>query len=146
MSVEEDKNIEHPQEETEGRIEAGNVPADTEADGPEILSKTPEKDSAEAADFTGQTLKEVRERLGVNLEEIYRETKIRIKTLEDLENEEFEALPPEVYVKGFVKSYAQFLNLDPKITADIYMEKLHSWKYEKRQRHNLPFRLTRKKG
>jgi len=69
--------------------------------------------------YRGKTLKQVRERMGVDPETISRETKITMKTLEWIEEEAFEKLPPLVYLKGFLKSYAQSLGLDsPKVTEE----------------------------
>ena len=113
--------------------------------------ETEERPLADIADFSGQTLKDIREKLKVSLEEVYEETKIRIPTLQNLETENFPDLPPEVYVKGFVKSYARRLSLDPVATARIYMEKYHEWQRRKggkkhRQQHHAPFRFSKKKG
>lgn len=125
-------------------------PLDGEA-VPEAAAETEERPMADIADFSGQTLKEIREKLKVSLERIYEETKIRIPTLENLETENFPDLPPEVYVKGFVKSYARCLSLDPIATAGVYMEKYHEWQRRKggkkhRQQHHAPFRFSKKKG
>jgi DnaJ-class molecular chaperone len=69
--------------------------------------------------YRGKTLKQVRERMGVDPETISRETKIPMKTLGWIEEEVFEKLPPLVYLKGFLRSYAQSLGLDsPKVTEE----------------------------
>jgi len=69
--------------------------------------------------YRGKALKEVRERMGVDPQTISVETKIPIKTLEWIEEEAFEKLPPLVYLKGFLKSYAQSLGLDsPKVIKE----------------------------
>lgn len=60
----------------------------------------------------GQKLKEARETLGLSLETVEHETKIRRKYLQALENEQFDLLPGEVYAKAFLKNYTKFLNLD----------------------------------
>ncbi len=63
--------------------------------------------------YRGKTLKQVRERAGVELETISKEMKINRRILEWIEEEAFEKLPALVYLKGFLKSYAQSLGLDP---------------------------------
>jgi hypothetical protein len=78
--------------------------------------------------FGGQVLRETRERLGIDLQKIALSTRIQVHYLEHIENEEFESLPPETYVRGFVVSYAKCLHLDPnKVTAD-YMKRYRIWK------------------
>lgn len=71
--------------------------------------------------YRGKTLKQVRERMGVELQTISKETKINIKVLEWIEEEAFEKLPALVYLKGFLKSYAQSLGLDPQKVIEEYM-------------------------
>jgi flagellar biosynthesis protein FlhG len=71
--------------------------------------------------YRGKALKQVRERMGVDQETISRETKIPVKTLEWIEEEVFERLPPLVYLKGFLKSYAQSLGLDPPKVIEEYI-------------------------
>ena len=71
--------------------------------------------------YRGKALKQVRERMGVDPQTISMETKINIKTLEWIEEEAFEKLPPLVYLKGFLKSYAQSLGLDPPKVIEEYI-------------------------
>jgi len=59
----------------------------------------------------GQLLREAREAKGLTLTEVEGETRIRLSYLEALEAEEFDRLPGEVYVRGFLRNYAQFLGL-----------------------------------
>ena len=71
--------------------------------------------------FRGKALKQVRERMGVEPQAISKETKISMKTLEWIEEEAFEKLPPLVYLKGFLKSYGQSLGLDPQKVVEEYV-------------------------
>jgi len=71
--------------------------------------------------YRGKALKQVRERMGVDPQTISMETKIPIKTLAWIEEEAFEKLPPLVYLKGFLKSYAQSLGLDPPKVIEEYI-------------------------
>ena len=52
----------------------------------------------------GETLRSKREELGYSYEDIENETKIRVKFIEALENEDYKTIPGEVYVKGFLKA------------------------------------------
>lgn len=60
----------------------------------------------------GSYLRTRREALGVSLDEIGAATKIRLGLLEALESEDFPRLPAPIFVKGFLRSYCQYLNLD----------------------------------
>ncbi|MCP4669029.1 MAG: helix-turn-helix domain-containing protein [Deltaproteobacteria bacterium] len=57
-------------------------------------------------------------------------TKVQIKHLEDIEDENYDALPPDVYTRGFVISYARYLALDTNAVAADYMNRYHEWKAE----------------
>ncbi len=72
--------------------------------------------------YRGRSLKRIRERLGIDLKTISAETKINIKTLERIEEEDLEHLPAMVYLKGFLKAYAQALNLDPQKLMEGYFQ------------------------
>lgn len=61
----------------------------------------------------GNTLREARLQRGITLEQAEQFTKIRQKFLAALEDEDFGQLPNQVYVKGFVKTYASYLGLEP---------------------------------
>lgn len=60
----------------------------------------------------GAVLRRARAERGLSLEEVEEATKIRVRYLEGLEREDYDVLPAAVYVRGFLKSYANFLGLD----------------------------------
>lgn len=66
----------------------------------------------------GEQLRAAREARGLTLQDIERTTRIRAKYLQALEEEDFEALPGAVYVRGFLKAYARELGLDPEPLLD----------------------------
>jgi curved DNA-binding protein CbpA len=71
--------------------------------------------------YRGKTLRQIRERMGIDLETVAQETRINMKTLEWIEGEDMEKLPPLVYLKGFLKGYAQSLGLDPLKVVEEYL-------------------------
>ncbi len=68
----------------------------------------------------GNSLHEARVRQGLGLPTVESATKIRAKYLKALEEEQFELLPAETYVKGFLRTYAEFLGLDGQLYVDEY--------------------------
>ena len=68
----------------------------------------------------GTSLREARVRQGADLLEAEQGTKIRSKYLRALEDERFELLPAQTYVKGFLRSYAEYLGLDGQLYVDEY--------------------------
>lgn len=61
----------------------------------------------------GEVLAEFRQKQGIPLEKVSQVTRIRKEFLEAIELNEFQRLPAEPFVKGFLHSYARFLGMDP---------------------------------
>ena len=71
----------------------------------------------------GEHLKREREMRGVSLEEISAATRISVRLLEALENEQWERLPGGIFNRGFIRSVARFLGLDEDgLVAEYAME------------------------
>jgi cytoskeleton protein RodZ len=68
----------------------------------------------------GEILLAARERKGKSLEEAGEDTRIAIRNLEYLETDNFEALPAKVYVRGFLRTYAAYLDLDVEYLLNKY--------------------------
>jgi cytoskeletal protein RodZ len=68
----------------------------------------------------GNSLREARLRRDIEFAEAEHGTKIRGKYLRALEDERFELLPSHTYVKGFLRSYAEYLGLDGQLYVDEY--------------------------
>lgn len=68
----------------------------------------------------GQILSEARLTKGITFAEAERNTKIRTETLQALEADNFSALPSSIYIRGFIKNYADYLGLDPERTLAIF--------------------------
>jgi cytoskeleton protein RodZ len=71
----------------------------------------------------GTYLKGERESRKISLDEISRATKIRRAILETIERDEGEVLLPEAVVKGFIRTYARHIGLDPKEVMATYAER-----------------------
>ena len=61
----------------------------------------------------GHFLKKARESRRMSLAEVSRVTRIPVNALESLESDHFDDLPGEVFVRGFLKSYAQAVHIVP---------------------------------
>ena len=75
-------------------------------------------------------------------------TKIRAKYLRALEDENFEALPSATYVKGFLRTYANYLGLDGQLYVDEYNVRYGSGDevLERRVRSSSPAFAGRSRG
>jgi Helix-turn-helix domain/RodZ C-terminal domain len=68
----------------------------------------------------GNSLREARLRKELDFPELEQGTKIRAKYLRALEDETFDSLPGPTYVKGFLRTYADYLGLDGQLYVDEY--------------------------
>jgi Helix-turn-helix domain len=79
----------------------------------------------------GDSLREARERQGLGYPEIELATKIRGKYIRALEEEDFTAIPGDAYIRGFLRTYAEYLGLDGDVYVEEYASRfLTSWRDE----------------
>lgn len=71
-------------------------------------------------DELGSILREAREAQGLTLAQAQAATRISMKFLEALERGDYAALPTPVHVRGFLRNYARFLELDPQPLLERY--------------------------
>lgn len=79
-----------------------------------------------AEPLTGAVLKQLREALGANVDDVCEVTKINRRYIVALEEEDYSLLPATVYVRGFVSEYARVLGLQTQATAP-YVEAYVRW-------------------
>jgi hypothetical protein len=72
--------------------------------------------------LVGELLKKAREESGKDLKEISAILKIRYDYLRAIEEENFKQLPEEVYIKGYIREYAEFLHIDPETALSAYVQ------------------------
>ena len=90
----------------------------------------------------GETLREARMRRRIDMTEVETATKIRGKYLRALENEEWDLLPGPTFVKTFLRTYAEYLDLDPRLLVEEYRQR-----YERPSTQDLtPFAASRGRG
>lgn len=70
----------------------------------------------------GEILRKTREDEGLSLRDVEEATKIRMKYLEALENENFQLMPGRVYVIGFIRTYARYLEIDEEVLVSYFKE------------------------
>ena len=68
----------------------------------------------------GERLKKIRSDRRVSIGEIAKSTKIQTRYLEYLEDGHYDKLPADVYVRGFLRHYAQFFDLAPETFIRLY--------------------------
>ena len=74
----------------------------------------------------GSSLREARTRRQIGVAQVEQATKIRGKYLRALEEEQFDVLPSQTYVKGFLRTYADYLGLDGQLYVDEYNSRFAS--------------------
>jgi cytoskeleton protein RodZ len=75
----------------------------------------------------GMILREARDRREIELSQVEAATRIRLRYLRAIENEEWDVLPGGVYTRGFIRTYASFLGLDGERLVEDYRESVERW-------------------
>lgn len=73
----------------------------------------------------GEKLIKLRSQYRMSLAEISKATRIQAKYLEALESGDYRGLPAEVYVRGFLRSYARYLGLEDDAFVKLYDKEKH---------------------
>ncbi|MBN2126331.1 MAG: helix-turn-helix domain-containing protein [Deltaproteobacteria bacterium] len=107
----------------------GGAQSSTEVDRIEkkLRDRICEKDFREILSkeiISGGDLRGIRETFGIELHEIFESTRISVTMLNAIEGDRFGELPPKIYLRNFLKSYAELLKLDPKRVMDGYMQNM----------------------
>lgn len=68
----------------------------------------------------GASLKEYREQRGNDIYEVAEALCLSPEIIKALEEEDFDSLPEPPYVRGYLRSYAKFAEIDPKAIIDLY--------------------------
>jgi cytoskeleton protein RodZ len=103
----------HPEEQRSATIVAMPMP-------------TPPDDGDQEPPFEriGDILRRERERRGDDLQQIADHLCIRRSYLNAIENSNYDEFPADIYVIGFLRSYAQYLNLDGQEVVDYYRHEM----------------------
>jgi len=77
-----------------------------------------------AEPVNGGALRRFREARGVSLQEIAQRSKVGVRYLEYIEQDRHADLPAPVYLRGFLQEYARAVGLEPRRTAEAYLERV----------------------
>ena len=109
------------------QVSQNGVRDGTGSDAPEqeslpVIDDVALDDEVESAQTLGQLLRQERELRGIPLDQIEQATRIRSAQLRAIEDDRLEALPAEAYARGFVRTYAEYLNLNGDDVVAIFNE------------------------
>ena len=93
----------------------------------------------------GQTLKDTREAKLYTLEDVEKNTKIRVGLLEALEGDDYVKLPPATFIQGFIKNYSKFLGLDSEKMLALFRRDYEAKKHPPRVMESFKSPLEHKK-
>jgi len=88
----------------------------------------------ETTEDFGSYLKHERKLRGVSLEEIASSTKVHIRYLRALEDNNYDDLPGEVFIKGFIRSYSKAIGANEEDLLSAYDESVGRERHEKIQK------------
>jgi flagellar biosynthesis protein FlhG len=115
----------------EGEMPAAPHPSATVTN--RILSPKEISDALGDAEITwsGEQLRNIRKHLSLEFDEVAAQTKVGKHNLKAIEEGDIEALPAPVYLKGFLRTYAKALGLDPQRVTEDYIEGIKGKGYQK---------------
>lgn len=70
----------------------------------------------------GETLRAAREAKGLTCSQVAAQTRLLVQIVEEMEREDFHRIAAPIYGRGFVRLYAQCVDLDPKPLVAEFME------------------------
>jgi flagellar biosynthesis protein FlhG len=100
-----------------------SLPGASEAELAQLQAEIAREITPETA-FTGALLSKARQARGVTLQDIAKITKISPMHLRAIEAEDYDALPAQVYVRGFLQQIAKALKLDPTQVTKTYLKRV----------------------
>jgi len=77
---------------------------------------------AETTMSLGDSLRQAREAKGLTLSQVAEATRMMVQVVEDLEHEDFRRIAAPIYGRGFIKLYAEHLDIDPEPLIREFME------------------------
>jgi len=80
---------------------------------------SPEEKNTGFANSVGELFRNKRESKKVSLNEAHQDTRMSIDVLKALENDDFGSFESEIYLKGFIKNYASYLDIEPEFALQI---------------------------
>jgi hypothetical protein len=76
--------------------------------------------------ISGRQLAELREALGLDHQQVYRLIRMSSTVIKAIEKDDVAALPQGIYLKGFLKAYAEILQLDPGQVIEAYLKNVRA--------------------
>ena len=74
--------------------------------------------------ISGKDLEKLRKYVGIAVEEIFEVTRISLKVLTAIENDDVGSLPQEFYLRNFLKAYSELFKLDSGKVIDGYLKNI----------------------
>lgn len=96
----------------------------------------------------GECLKRKREELGISIKNLGNKLNIKTDYLKNLEENNYEELPPDVYVKGFIKSYSELVGFNPEKIIELFkrekeIENKIKGRSKKKKKHKKKFAIKK---
>ncbi len=80
---------------------------------------SPEEKETGFANSVGELFRNKRESKKLSLNEAHQDTRMSINVLRAIENDDFGSFESEIYLKGFIKNYASYLEIDPEFSLQV---------------------------
>ena len=101
----------HQNEQIEGNRNKNNMY--THIDHKPVRNELNDIDSASIVQSVGHLLRKARVMKGMSIEDVSRQLRLSVKQIEAIEKENYEKLPGRTFLRGFIRNYANLVQLDP---------------------------------
>lgn len=101
----------HQNEQIEGNRNQNNMY--THIDHKPARNELNDIDSASIVQSVGHLLRKARVMKGMSIEDVSRQLRLSVKQIEAIEKENYEKLPGRTFLRGFIRNYANLVQLDP---------------------------------
>jgi len=101
----------HQNEQIEGNRNQNNMY--THIDHKPVRNELNDIDSASIVQSVGHLLRKARVMKGMSIEDVSRQLRLSVKQIEAIEKENYEKLPGRTFLRGFIRNYANLVQLDP---------------------------------
>ncbi len=90
------------------------------------MAETPHDIPEEIEETLGALFRNARHTQHISVQDVVESTRIHARFIRDLEEDNYAKMPAEIFVRGFIKLYAEFLGIDPDQAIRIYVQQVNA--------------------
>jgi cytoskeleton protein RodZ len=88
----------------------------------------------------GEMLRQAREQAGYSQQDVAKELHLKLEIIQGMDDELLDELPEPAYVRGYLRSYARLIGLDPEVVLETYSKlkpETPEWEFNEPAKHEV---------